>query len=295
MKKLIIWILFFMIILYSSKGCADDFDLQINIPEFLMRINLHGQLLYQAPICIGRPTEKTPSGEFLIINKIVNPTWYPEGRDPVPAGPTNPLGKYWLGLNKLGYGIHGNINSASIGQAVSAGCIRMHNQDMQILYHLVDVGANVEIIYQTLSVITEKENLKVQILPDVYREGTNNIFSFLNLVSDLKRKKQIFIPYLNYLLKKYQSGTFDLPWKMDLYYQGQKYSNIAFRSGSEIYLDPRVLEELIAREDLLRDYLVTYPERYLNLQILRTKVSADVLFYATEDGIYLHLLRMTLP
>ncbi|MBB6218625.1 LysM repeat protein [Anaerosolibacter carboniphilus] len=44
------------------------------------------------------------------------------------------------------YGIHGTNNPASIGRAVSNGCIRMYNQDVNYVYSLVPIGTEVTII-----------------------------------------------------------------------------------------------------------------------------------------------------
>lgn len=39
--------------------------------------------------------------------------------------------------------MHGTNNPASIGQAVSHGCIRLRNEDIAQLYHVVSVGTPV--------------------------------------------------------------------------------------------------------------------------------------------------------
>jgi hypothetical protein len=52
------------------------------------------------------------------------------------------LGPFRLYLGD-GYGIHGTNNPASIGHAVSHGCIRLRNEDVTALYHMVTVGTPV--------------------------------------------------------------------------------------------------------------------------------------------------------
>jgi LysM repeat protein len=44
------------------------------------------------------------------------------------------------------YGIHGTNNPASIGKAVSNGCIRMNNADVNYVYSLVPIGTEVNIV-----------------------------------------------------------------------------------------------------------------------------------------------------
>lgn len=48
----------------------------------------------------------------------------------------------------IGYGIHGTNEPGLLGQAVSHGCVRMLNQDIEALYPLVAIGTPVNIIGQ---------------------------------------------------------------------------------------------------------------------------------------------------
>lgn len=52
------------------------------------------------------------------------------------------LGHYRLYLGD-GYALHGTNNPASVGQAVSHGCVRLRNEDIAELYHRVAVGTPV--------------------------------------------------------------------------------------------------------------------------------------------------------
>lgn len=54
------------------------------------------------------------------------------------------LGTFRLYLGD-GYALHGTNVPSSIGQAVSHGCIRMRNEDIETLYHMVDVDTPVYI------------------------------------------------------------------------------------------------------------------------------------------------------
>lgn len=49
----------------------------------------------------------------------------------------------WMSLSKEHYGIHGTNNPSSIGHAVSHGCIRMHNKDVEKLASIVPIGTQV--------------------------------------------------------------------------------------------------------------------------------------------------------
>ena len=54
-----------------------------------------------------------------------------------------------LGTHRLllgdGYALHGTNNPSSIGQAVSHGCVRLRNEDIETLYRIVPVGTPVYI------------------------------------------------------------------------------------------------------------------------------------------------------
>jgi lipoprotein-anchoring transpeptidase ErfK/SrfK len=88
----------------------------------------------------------TPTGKFKIVNKLVDPVWYKAGAV-VPSGsPENILGTRWLGISEPGYGIHGTTDPQTIGRQITAGCVRMRNADVEELYSIVPVGADVTIV-----------------------------------------------------------------------------------------------------------------------------------------------------
>jgi lipoprotein-anchoring transpeptidase ErfK/SrfK len=62
------------------------------------------------------------------------------------GGPDNPLGARAMYLGGSLYRIHGSNEPHTIGQAVSSGCIRMTNDDVEDLYHRVRVGTKVIVI-----------------------------------------------------------------------------------------------------------------------------------------------------
>lgn len=94
-----------------------------------------GQPYKRYAVAVGRGGQwySSPVGEWRIIKKDKN--W---GRG---------FGTRWLGLDVPWgiYGIHGTNKPWSIGQYASAGCIRMHNSDVEELYEWVAVGTPVTI------------------------------------------------------------------------------------------------------------------------------------------------------
>jgi len=103
-----------------------------------------GNIIKQYPCATGTENP-TPTGEYTITVKLVNPTWYWQGKA-IPPGPDNGLGTRFLGISKKGYGIHGTNEPESIGRNASHGCIRMNNADVEELHELVNVGDKVLIV-----------------------------------------------------------------------------------------------------------------------------------------------------
>jgi lipoprotein-anchoring transpeptidase ErfK/SrfK len=68
----------------------------------------------------------------------------------VPGGPDNPLGSramyLWQGDKDTLYRIHGTNEPWTIGHNVSAGCIRVTNEDAIHLYDRTDVGTKVVVL-----------------------------------------------------------------------------------------------------------------------------------------------------
>ena len=98
-------------------------------------------------------------GTETVSRKAEWPTWHPpkemiarerkKGRIlPVrmEGGIANPLGARALYLGSTLYRIHGTNAPSTIGRAVSSGCIRMRNQDVEDLYARVPVGTKVVVL-----------------------------------------------------------------------------------------------------------------------------------------------------
>jgi len=87
----------------------------------------------------------TPVGTFKVTDKLEDPTWYKAGAIISPGSADNQLGTRWLGISLKGYGIHGTLDPGSLGKQVTAGCIRMKNEEVEELYSLVPPGTEVTI------------------------------------------------------------------------------------------------------------------------------------------------------
>lgn len=88
----------------------------------------------------------TPIGTFKVTNKLENPPWFKDGVEIPANSPDNILGSHWLGINVPGYGIHGTTDPQSLGKQVTQGCVRMANRDVEELYTVLPLGAEVNIV-----------------------------------------------------------------------------------------------------------------------------------------------------
>ena len=129
---------------FAQEKQAGARRIVVSIPDRKLAVLEAGRVLRIFPTAVGAPASPSPAGEFKIVDRIPDPTWYGKGRV-VPPGKANPLGTRWLGLSVKGYGIHGTNSPASIGHNASHGCIRMRNHDVEQLFEMVSVGDEVEL------------------------------------------------------------------------------------------------------------------------------------------------------
>jgi len=107
------------------------YQIEVSVSGRWLKLYKDGVLQKQYPIAVGRILHATPIGSYIIINKAPNPG--------------GPFGTMWMSLSKEHYGIHGTNDPSSIGKAVSRGCIRMYNRDVEELARIVPIGTQVMI------------------------------------------------------------------------------------------------------------------------------------------------------
>jgi len=116
----------------------------VSIPDRKLAVLENGTVIATFPVAVGAPASPSPTGEFQIVNRVSNPTYYRPGTV-IPSGKGNPVGTRWVGLSQKGYGIHGTNAPRSVGHAASHGCIRLRNRDIEKLFTMVQVGDVVQI------------------------------------------------------------------------------------------------------------------------------------------------------
>lgn len=161
----------------------DDGTIVVNIPQRMV-FYAAGMLVFSAPVAVGSRGWPTPLASFTVIAKEKDPTWdVPESiaaeararGQPLPAkvppGPNNPLGRHWLGLSVGSVGIHGTNAPASIYRAATHGCIRVHPDDMAVLFDLVGAGTAGRTIYEPVLLVDDGVDVFLEAHPDVYRRS----------------------------------------------------------------------------------------------------------------------------
>ena len=99
-------------------------QINIELAQRRLMLKIEGNIFSTYPVAIGKPSTPTPVGDFKIINKIKNPG--------------GALGTRWMQFTWREHGIHGTNAPESIGKAVSLGCVRMYNHDVEEVYNRVE-------------------------------------------------------------------------------------------------------------------------------------------------------------
>lgn len=124
------------------KVVRGPFGAVVDLSAFTLTVHAHGWYVNKYRIGTGRD-HKTPLGEFVVEDKLENPTWYnPDGGIVEPDDPENPLGEYWLGLGNH-IGIHGTNDPSTIGRAASRGCIHLGDSEIEEVFSLLSTGSKV--------------------------------------------------------------------------------------------------------------------------------------------------------
>jgi lipoprotein-anchoring transpeptidase ErfK/SrfK len=117
-----------------------------SLSQRLLTFRLNGSTVLSARVAVGAPESPTPLGRFRVREKL---SGVPYGgvygccilainarQRRLPAG--------WTGGDRVA--IHGTPEPASIGQAITAGCLRVDEHPLRRLMDLVPVGTTVLVV-----------------------------------------------------------------------------------------------------------------------------------------------------
>jgi hypothetical protein len=101
-------------------------------------------------------TFKTPRGKFTIENKRTHPAWHRPDWSFIEEGAPIPpkdsplrweagvLGDYAMDLGDS-YMIHGTIYKRFLGMPVTHGCVRLNDEDLEVVFNTLNIGSKVYI------------------------------------------------------------------------------------------------------------------------------------------------------
>ena len=166
---------------------APGVPIVINLPQRML-FHFGENVVANYPIGAGKPSWPTPTGPFEIVFAETDPVrdvpasiqaeMVQQGKPlvtKVPPGPSNPLGKYWLGLSLRGIGIHGTNAPSSVYGLPSHGCIRLSPEDIEDLFHAVPVGTRGLIIYEPVLLLRIADIVFLEAHPDAYRREQESV------------------------------------------------------------------------------------------------------------------------
>ena len=149
-------------------------DLRTKLGLQLVLDRTHRQLLVlrdgairsRYPAAVGTEGWETPAGRHRVLQKVREPVWtHPVNGKKIAPGGNNPLGSRWIGFyrdckGRNGWdgekyldidgctvaGFHGTPHRWTVGRAVSHGCVRLYEENVQEVFDLVRVGTPVTVI-----------------------------------------------------------------------------------------------------------------------------------------------------
>lgn len=119
---------------------------EVDLATRTLTVRSDGAILAEATVAIGSEENPTPRGTFFVTDKLETPD---------PGGAYGPfalgLSGYSETLSEFGggdgqIGIHGTNDPATLGQAVSHGCIRLPNDVVSLLADILPLGTPVHVV-----------------------------------------------------------------------------------------------------------------------------------------------------
>jgi L,D-transpeptidase ErfK/SrfK len=144
------------------------------------------------PIGIGSEGNDTPTGQFVVIEKIIQPSWHvPESirkEKPylpalVPPGPRNPLGSHAMRLSLPSILIHGTNKPWGVGRRVSHGCIRLYPEDIPVLFRSVQKNVKVTVVRQPVKAGLKGEKIYLEVHGDDAKGDSELISDAVSLLA----------------------------------------------------------------------------------------------------------------
>lgn len=132
-----------------------DITITVSKDESALRVTRgDGALIFFAPVSSGSIHDPLPPGNWTVTSVDWMPVFHynPElfwdakptnSKVTIKAGPNNPVGVVWIGLDLEHYGLHGTPEPSRIGHTQSHGCVRLTNWDAAHVAAMVEKGTSV--------------------------------------------------------------------------------------------------------------------------------------------------------
>ena len=145
----------------------DGLQLVLDRKHHQLLVLRDGRMTRRYPAAVGTKGWETPTGRFRVFKKSKEPVWtHPVSGELVEAeSEKNPLGSRWIGFyrdcnGRSGWdgeqyldingctvaGFHGSPYRWTVGRAVSHGCVRLYEENVQEVFNLVSVGTQVIVL-----------------------------------------------------------------------------------------------------------------------------------------------------
>jgi len=144
----------------AIKVISGPFHCRISRCRFTMDLYLQDTFVRSFAVGIGKGGMETPTGTWRVRSdgKMISPTWTDSdsGRVYRSSDADYPLGTRWIGLEGVdgmavgrdGFALHGTKDPEEIGTASSRGCIRLTNDDIELLYDLLMPGISQVVVVE---------------------------------------------------------------------------------------------------------------------------------------------------
>ena len=125
---------------------AHNYRIQADLADFRVRVLERGITIFDTVAGVASNNSPTPGGRYYLTELLA------------PAEPDTVYGSFAYGLSGFSetfetfnggpgqLGIHGTNSPETLGSAVSAGCIRLHNDDVARLVTFLPLGVPVDVI-----------------------------------------------------------------------------------------------------------------------------------------------------
>lgn len=125
------------------KVVRGPFNAVVSLDKKRITLMLGGSYAGHFDIGLGREYPAS-EGQFVVTDKLINPTYHGLERAIDADDPANPLGERWIGLGDR-LSIHSTNNPSSIGKSDLPGCISLKPRDAEDVFDILSEGSKVVI------------------------------------------------------------------------------------------------------------------------------------------------------